>query len=305
MVSLLLSYFVLRRIRGKTVARALARRPALFPEVSAAVAHVRHDVLKHRASALGLIATGSPRQEVARVLLEPAPASLAVEEVYQRLHAAAAGAGAPLCALPREPVFGPLHTTLRRAEALLASGRDDEALEGIDEALRQKHGPALAALLGHGPRTALDPQRLSRWIAGVEAGLAGRDPPVAWTSPALLLDELRLEAIVDEGALAAIFANLLRNAIEAVAEAEERRVVVRVCSERDATGRRLVTVLVADSAPRTLTVADIEARDGQRGLGIVRELARRWGGHTVVRTEAAPLVKAIGVRLPAAGEGPS
>jgi signal transduction histidine kinase len=62
----------------------------------------------------------------------------------------------------------------------------------------------------------------------------------------------------------------------------------------------MVTVLVADSAPHTPTPAEIEARDGQRGLGIVRDLVRRWGGHLVVRPEPAPLVKAIGASFPAA-----
>jgi hypothetical protein len=77
-------------------------------------------------------------------------------------------------------------------------------------------------------------------------------------------------------------------------------VLVRLEEERDAVGRRLVTLLVADSAPATLALEDIERRDGQRGLGIVRDLVRRWGGHLVVRPERPPLIKAIGASFPRA-----
>jgi hypothetical protein len=77
-------------------------------------------------------------------------------------------------------------------------------------------------------------------------------------------------------------------------------VLVRLEEERDAVGRRLVTLLVADSAPATLALEDIERRDGQRGLGIVRDLVRRWGGHLEVRPERPPLVKAIGASFPRA-----
>jgi signal transduction histidine kinase len=75
---------------------------------------------------------------------------------------------------------------------------------------------------------------------------------------------------------------------------------VRVEQARDATGRLLVTFLVADTAPATISLAEIEQRDGQRGLGIVRDLVRRWGGHLIVRPEPAPFVKAIGAAFPVA-----
>jgi hypothetical protein len=52
-----------------------------------------------------------------------------------------------------------------------------------------------------------------------------------------------------------------------------------------------------------VTLEEIDGRDGQRGLGLVRDLVRRWGGHLVVLSEAPPLVKGIGAvfPLPAAG----
>jgi hypothetical protein len=62
----------------------------------------------------------------------------------------------------------------------------------------------------------------------------------------------------------------------------------------------MVSLLVADSAQSTLSLDDIEQRDSQRGLGIVRDLVRRWGGYMIVREEPAPFVKSIGAAFPAA-----
>ena len=294
---------VVQRLRGSTVERALVTRPALFPELTRAVAEIRHDVLKHRASALGLAggAEGGRSEELARALLEPIPTSRAVADVYRRLADAAAGVGAPLRPIRRDPVFGPLEATLERAEALVRrpNARAPEALAAIDVSLREEHEPGLAHLLTLGPRTTLDAARLSRWIAASEAEAAAAGGP-RWTSPGLSLEEINLTAAIEESALGTIVANLLRNAAAAVAEQRDPHLVVRIEGETDVTGRRLIKVLVADSAPGGPTLAEIEERDGQRGLGIVRDLARRWGGHLVLRPEPAPLVKAIGVALPAA-----
>jgi hypothetical protein len=79
------------------VATAIERAPDVFPEVAAVVAEVRHDVLKHRASALGLLADAAGganrREEIARLMLEPAPASAAVTGAYERLQRAGAVPG--------------------------------------------------------------------------------------------------------------------------------------------------------------------------------------------------------------------
>jgi hypothetical protein len=282
-----------RRYRGVSVARALSRRPALFPELSRAVAEVRHDVIKHRASVLGLGDGEAAREDMARALLEPRPASELVAEVYARVEHAAAGLGLTLRPLDREPTFGPIARELRRAEAILR-GRSAAPLDEIDRALREEHAPRLGALLGLGPRTRLDAERLTGWIRAVEAEGAG--PAAA----GLLLRHMDLSVGVDEDALFTIFSNLLRNAEQAVGARPDPRILVRIEEETDVTGRQLVTLLVADSAPHAPLLADIEARDGQRGLGLVRDLTRKWGGHLAVRNEPAPLVKAIGVSFPAA-----
>jgi hypothetical protein len=60
--------------------------------------------------------------------------------------------------------------------------------------------------------------------------------------------------------------------------------------------------LVADSSVHPLDRDTIEKRPADRGLGIVRETTRSWGGEIVVRPEAAPFSKAVGVRFPAPPE---
>jgi hypothetical protein len=274
------------------VARALARRPALFPELSRAVAEVRHDVIKHRASVLGL--DDGDREDMARSLLEPRPASALVGEIYERVQQAAVGLGLALRPLDREPTFGPIARALREAERILRDGAP-APLDQLDRELREEHAAALGQLLTLGPRTRLDPERLTRWIRAVAA-----EGPLA-ADPGLTLRQMDLVVGVDEDALYIIFSNLLRNAAEAVAQRPDPRLLVRVEQETDVTGRQLVTLLVADSAPHAPLLADIEARDGQRGLGLVRDLTRKWGGHLAIRNEAAPLVKAIGVSFPAPG----
>jgi tetratricopeptide (TPR) repeat protein len=303
-----LALLLVRRLRGRTVAGALARTPDLYPDVAAVVAEVRHDVLKHRASALGMLGTTvTAREEIARALREPQPTSAVVANGYDRLRRAAAAAGVHLRPIEREPLFGPLQRALARAEALIDRAGNGTALAALDRDLRERHGPALAALLTLVPRTRLDPAQMADWLRNLaeadagttdgDAGLAARSNAVRLT-PALHMQTLDLEVPLPADALHTIVANLVRNALSALRDSNDPRVLVRVEQQRDATGRRLVTVLVADSAEGAVSLDLIEQRDGQRGLGIVRDLVRRWGGHVVVRAEAAPFVKAVGAAFP-------
>jgi len=81
--------------------------------------------------------------------------------------------------------------------------------------------------------------------------------------------------------------------------AAEARVLVRVDDERDATGRRLLSLQVGDSAAPELRLEDFEARESGRGLAIVRDLVRAWRGHLVVRPAETPLTKVVGACFPA------
>jgi hypothetical protein len=286
-----------RRWGGRTVAGALRRRPALFPDVARAVAELRHDVLKHRASVLSSLAdVDAPRAEIVRTMMEPRPTSAVVAAIYDRVTQAASGQGTTLRALAREPVFGALHRDLARAEALLANGGADAELAALDERLRGPDAEALAALLQLGPRTRLDAATLSAWIASVEA--SARQAGGGWTAPALSLADLAVEFPIEHDALAAIFMNLLRNAQAAVAGQEDGRVIVRIDRARDVTGRQEVSLALGDSAAGALTLESIEARESGRGLAIVRDLVREWRGHLVVRPDALPFTKVVGACFP-------
>jgi hypothetical protein len=297
---------VRRRWGGATLAAAVRRQPALFPEVARVVGELRHDVLKHRAGVLGLAADAHvARADLARALLEPKPASAVVAAAHEHLAQAARGQGLELRPLAREPALGALAADLARAERLLAApggALDADGLVAIDRRLRGPHADRLSDLLAQGPRTRLGAQELADWIAAVEAGARGDG--AAWIAPALMLRDLDVDFPVERDALHAIFANLLRNAQAAAAASArsapsaEGHVIVRVERERDVTGRQVVSLLVGDSAAATLTLEAIEGRESGRGLAIVRDLVRKWRGHLVVRGEASPFTKVVGACFP-------
>ena len=296
-----LGIFIARWRYRQPLGRALRRQPLLFPALAKAIGRIRHDVLKHRAGALGMLSDPmTDRQDVARALLEPAPASVEVANIYRQLSQEARGLGVHLRALPAEPVFGPLAADLERAERRLASPQSAPlaSLWKIDERLRGEHADKLQRLLAAGPRTTIDHNLLSRWIDGVarEPGWAG------WVSPRVHTQTDHLAFPLPEQTLRSIASNLLRNAVEAARHGPTPTVSVFVEQGRDATGRRMVNLLVGDSAPAALDMETIETRPADRGLGIVRETTRTWGGEVVIREETAPLRKAVGVRFPAPPE---
>ena len=96
------------RFRGRSLARAVRRKPDFFPELARAIAEIRHDLIKHRASTLGMIGTVDAREAVVRALLEPTRLSQALEDIYSRLTDHARSFGLVLRPL-REPVLRPLH----------------------------------------------------------------------------------------------------------------------------------------------------------------------------------------------------
>lgn len=298
---ILLGLALQRWARRFSLKRALRAQPLLFPALSQAIGKVRHDVIKHRASALELLSDPTTnREDVVRALLEPAPVSREVTGIYAQLAQEARGLGLQLPPLGREPVFGPLVRDLVHVEELLGRNdpRNDAELRTLDQRLRGMHADRLQQLLRSGPRTRLDAGLLLRWIDGV-ASEPGRP---AWVAPGLFLQEAQVAFPMNESTLRSIFSNLLRNAVDVVAQQPSGSVQVRVEQGRDGTGRRTVSLMVVDSSPRALHEGDIEARAADRGLGIVRETTRRWGGQIFVRPESAPFSKAVGVRFPAASE---
>jgi signal transduction histidine kinase len=278
---------------GATVESALGKAPQLYPLVARMVGEIRHDVIKHRLSVLGMAA--DRRAEVARSLLSPEPVSHAVAQRYQAVRTAARALGVSLRRMRREPIFGRLARDLSRAETLLKapSGGENELLR-IDERIRELHSPRLAALLRLAPRTRLDAGAVAGWIRDVEAEM--RRGGSSWTDPSILLQGMEVEFPVERSALSTIFANLLRNAQAAAAGGE---VIVRLGEERDAAGRNLTVLLVGDSAENTVSLEAIEQRESGRGLALVRDLTREWQGHLVVRPEEPPWKKAVGACFPA------
>jgi tetratricopeptide (TPR) repeat protein len=285
------------RFRGMTLARALAKKPDLFPELARAVAEIRHDLLKHRASVLGLAGGGgTSREEIVRAFNEPVPLSKALGDLYEQLADRARALGIALRPMLREPILGELAHDILATERLLRGRGSNQELLDLDRDFREIHAPRLARLLAAGPRTAVHPSQLAVWIRAVEVEM-GQE---GWTTPAIMVADLDLALPVAESAVATIVVNLLRNAVTAVRGTQDARLLLRVDLDRDITGRRMVSLLVADSAKGTLSLDDIEQRDSQRGLGIVRDLIRRWGGYMVVRDETGSLVKSIGAVFPAA-----
>ena len=237
---------------------------------------------------------GASREDVARALLSPEPASATLARQYEALRTAARAQGVSLRRLAREPCFGPLARDLSRAESLLrGSGGEDELLR-IDARIRGEHAARLSGLLRLGPRTRLDAEAVAGWIRDVEAEM--RRGGSAWTAPSIMLAGMGVEFAVERGALSTIFANLLRNAQAAAAGGE---VIVRLGEERDAAGRNLTVLLVGDSSAHTVSLDAIEQRESGRGLSLVRDLAREWQGHVVVRAEEPPWKKAVGACVPA------
>jgi tetratricopeptide (TPR) repeat protein len=299
-VALLVGLFARRRYR-QPISRALRSQPLLFPVLSQTIGQIRHDVLKHRASALELLADpATNRRDVARALLEPEPASTMVASIYQHLAQEARGLGLRLCTLAHEPVFGPLIADLSRAESLLQDDSPSviEDLRAIDERLRGVHADRLQQLLLSGPRTTVGAGLLARWIDAM-TNEPNRGP---WTAPQLNLKDAEISFPLPESTLSSIFSNLLRNAIAAATDEPNAAVEVRVEQSRDSMGKRVVSLLIADSSSQPLEVVDIDNRPADRGLGIVRETTRAWGGEIIAHDEPSPFRKIVGVRFAAPAE---
>lgn len=291
--TLLLLYLVFWK--GRTLSRALRKRPAIYPEVARILGELRHDILKHRTSALGiLVESPSLRQDVQRALMEPEPTSRAVARLYAELQSAARAHRTELRRLAREPIWGPLVRDLARVERCLASKGRDQEIADIDHRLRNLHAQRLASLLEQGPRIRVDAAELQRFIGSVEAERRQSKQP--WVAPALQLGELSVEFPVERKALTQIFVNLLRNAEQAVGA--DGKVLISIAQQRDVTGQKQVEMVVFDSSPQSLTLDAIEARESGRGLALIRDLTRRWRGHVVLRSGQPPYTKAMGACFP-------
>ena len=210
-----------RRWRGKTVAAALRRHPELYPEVARAIGELRHDVLKHRAGVLGMVA--DPSRAARRDRAGLAGATPDVADRRRPLRPARAGGArgrrraqaAPARSRVRRPrrrsvsrrdppggrVAPPAGETAKRRRDLRGAAPEGASAEllAIDERLRNDHADALGDLLQLGPRTRLDATALATWIAAAEA--SARQAGGTWAATALALAELDVDFPVAENAL--------------------------------------------------------------------------------------------------------
>ncbi|MBN1606833.1 MAG: hypothetical protein JW940_09370 [Polyangiaceae bacterium] len=298
-LTFLVGLVYLVRYRGRTLAQALARRPRLYPEMAEVIGELRHDVLKHRTSALGLLRDDQTTIDALRTaLLTPEPASHAVAAAHARLTAASRAEGIGLRRLRREPVLGALYRDLCRVEKLIGQKPHDgqkPAILAIDERLRSVHPTRLKHLLTLAPHCQVDAAELQRWIAVVEQEWACHKE--AFVAPALNMSDVVLSFPLERQALFQIFANLLRNAQAAVGSLVEPRVVVVLGKETDFAGREQVTLQVGDNSPLELSLETIESRETGRGLAVLRDLTRHYQGQIMIHPAEAPYCKYVGVRF--------
>jgi tetratricopeptide (TPR) repeat protein len=283
-------------LRGVTVARAIRKRPGLFPELQRTIGRIRHDVFKHRTCALQVLGQdASALPKVRSTMLEPVPTSAVVAEAYERLCTVARAEGVQLRPLNREPVFGALIRDLRLVEASLEALDHAARVQAIDVRLRTLHSERLQSLLAHGPQCELDASTIQTWISAVrqEPAVSGQPHPL----PALQMSELSFAFPVERTALFRIFSNLLRNAAAATEGATAPKLLVRLQREQDFSGRAWVKLQIGDNAEAAFTELDVESRPADRGLGIVRETVREWNGRVVVLPEPAPYRKSVGVEF--------
>lgn len=291
-----------RRFHGVSVADALLREPHLFPEIADELAQLRHDVLKHRASNLSALASTTaasaiPWEALRETFLQPKPTSQVVVEAHARMEAAAKGRGIVLRRLDYDPILGRLHRDLAAAESLLERDHPNaKRLTTIDLRLRGLHFDQLSQLLASGPATRIDAAALDTWVRAISSEFSDTVIPAALFVSG---DDLRFPLPHD--ALYTAVSNLLRNAFaasRAIPGAPPGSIVVRAARERDDLGRTLLTISIGDTVKDPLTMAMIDARPADRGLGIVNEVVKRWRGQLELRSEISPWIKSVALCFP-------
>jgi two-component system sensor kinase FixL len=104
---------------------------------------------------------------------------------------------------------------IRRLRAFIEKGQSERSVEAINKVVEEATALALVGAKGNGVRVRLD---------------------LAADLPAVLIDKIQIQQVV---------LNLVRNSVEALAEAENRNIVIRTAPAEDG----LVEVAVADTGP--------------------------------------------------------
>ena len=312
---------VVRRRSGRSVEDLVARSPEAAHDAARTLSALRHEVIKHNTTLL---------DEVARALEDGDHHAVAFaatrlfgddgdggvvgrfERDLASLERLGRRHGVRLDLRRRDPVLAPMRAAMTRLRGLepdlrrpwRASRRVPDLLRALSQALNRDGYAALGALLRRLGATDMDADCVERAWARVtaEPALVGR----ALADLELFAPDHPLPTRVLPGDLDDILANLLRNALVAVADSPPpRRLRVALEEEEDPiTGLESVALRVLDSAPGELSTADIHGCELGRGLGLTADLVARHDGLISVERRADELAlgfaKAVVVRLPRA-----
>lgn len=281
--------FWLRRRSARTLAEVLAAVPAIWHDSARILSAIRHEVLKHNTTVLSEVADAAQAGNI-----EPwnalSPRLLALVDLADSYVASLvnlARAHGHELVPGRDPVLGPLLSSLRRLERLRRADaavirQSGEVLNGV---VYEQLGKIVRDICVLSVDTELIRQVYERVAS--EPGFEGGDlPPLDVRGGSLSLRMFRAD--LDD-----ILANLLRNALSAGA----KRLALEMTEvEDDITGHPLAEIAIVDDAPGTLTNAMIRSRFIGRGLGIAVDLVNRHGGS--IRVETRPeLQKAVVVQF--------
>lgn len=260
-----------RRRSGRTLAEVLAAAPAIWHDAARILSAIRHEVIKHNTTVLPDVA-----EAVALGNLEPwqtlaprLPALVELAQGYVDSLVSTARAQGQSLVPERDPVLGPLLSTLRRLARLRRP--DAAGLRAASAVLNGEVYDALSKIVRDICVLAVDTSVVAQIYERVasEPGFEnGEIPPLDVSGGPLSLRMFRAD--LDD-----VLANLLRNALFAGA----RSLAVEMHeAEDEITGHPLAEIAVVDDAPGALTNAMIRSRFIGRGLGLAVDLVNRHGG---------------------------
>jgi tetratricopeptide (TPR) repeat protein len=299
-----------RRRRGASIAELLARDPASGREVARWLASIRHEVLKHDAPLLPLVADAIDRGDVATTvwaaqrLFGDQGVVARCQERVGALERLAGARGVPLDLRGRDPVVGPILTAIERLQSMSAAIRTGRAstdeLRALGRVLAVDGYQRIGELIRSLSWLRVDASALETRYAQV----AG-EPAFVGRAVAPLDVEIVGAATVRlyPGDFDDVVVNLLRNALAATLEQGHGRVGVKVELESDPiTGVERVSMRFRDDAPRRLSTAVLRSRYVERGLGLTVDIISRNAGSISVEAEPG-WSKSVVVRLPVAEAG--
>jgi hypothetical protein len=285
--------------RSSTLADLLRVAPGAAGEVAGRLAAIRHEVIKHRLSALTAVAAAldggdpEPAAWLAARLAGPDGVFARYDAYIAALVALGRQHGVALDLVDVDPVVGPVSRALALLRGQVGSlQRGQPAASGALRAAAALIEPAserMSALIQEASSVVLDG---ARWRAMWEAaGPHGDGPSFEAAGPALRVR-------VHGADLEDVLVNLLRNASRASAASGGAVVRAEVSVDEDpVTGVVLARVVVADQAPAPLPQAALRAPVAGRGLSVVVAAVRRVGG--AIRVVSVPgFSKGVAVFLP-------